>query len=423
MRLFPRTASRRLAAATIACALAAGAVTVPSANAEDLKDRHKQVQKQLQHAHSDLEDSSKALQNATLRLNAARADLDEARDDLAAARAKLAAARIRDREMQEKLDAAEERLAAAEQDLVDGRAALEVQRDAVVDVINDTYQGGNPQLLAFASMLNAETSSDLTRRDEVRDVIVGKETQAYDDLRAAEVLLEVRQDEVEDARDEVEVQREAAAEHLVMMAELTESAKAAKTRVVDLVRDRRDARQDAIKARKHDRAQLAKLKRQEKRIEQRIARAAARAARAAQRSGGGYRGSPSALFMRPVPGYVTSPYGYRVHPIYGYYGLHNGTDFHAPCGTALHAIGDGRVISRYYSSVYGNRVYIGLGMVNGKYLTAVYNHLSSYAVSPGRTVRRGQVIGYAGDTGWSTACHLHFTMLAGGRTVNPMTYL
>ncbi|HEU5057622.1 MAG TPA: hypothetical protein VFU21_13905, partial [Kofleriaceae bacterium] len=241
-------------------------MSVPLANAEDLKDKQKQVQKQLEHAHSDLEDSSKRLQNATLRLNAARAELDEARDDLADARAKLAAARIRDREMQQKLDAAEARLAAAERELVEGRAALEVQRDAVVDVINETYQGGNPQLLALASMLNAETSSDLTRRDEVRDAIVGKETQAYDDLRAAEVLLEVRQGEVEDARDDVEVQREAAADHLVTMTELTESARRAKVRVVDLFRDRRAARQDAIKARQHDRAQLARLERQEARI-------------------------------------------------------------------------------------------------------------------------------------------------------------
>ena len=400
--------------------MAAGALSVPLANAEDLKDRQKQVEKKIEHAHSDLEDSSAKLRNATLRLQAAREELGIAKADLAEARTKLAAARVRDEQMKVKLAAAVERLERAEADLVEGRADLEEQRDVVTDVITTIYQGGDPELLAFASLLNAETSSDLTRRDEIRDVIVGLETTAYDDLRAAEVLLEVRQDQVADAKDEVAVQQEEAAAHLVTMKGLHESAQKARAKVRELVRDRRGARQSAIKARKHDRYLLARLKKQEQRIKQRILEAARRAAR---NSNGGYRGDPGGLFLRPVPGYVTSPFGYRTHPIFGYYGLHNGTDFHAPCGTGLRAIGDGRVISRYYSSVYGNRLVVGVGMVNGRYITAVYNHLSSYSVGVGQTVSRGQILGRAGSTGWSTACHLHFTMMAGGRVVDPMNWL
>lgn len=403
--------------------MAAGALSLPLAHAEDLKDRQKQVEQKIEHAHSDLEDSSARLRNATLRLQAARESLGVAKADLAEARTKLAAARVRDREMKARLAEAEQRLAAAEADLVEGRAALEDQRDVVTDVITTIYQGGDPQLLAFASLLNAETSSDLTRRDEVQNVIVGRETTAYDDLRAAEVLLEVRQDQVADAKDEVAAQRKAAAEHLVTMKGLHESAQKARARVRELVRDSRDLRQKAAKARQHDRYLLSRLKKQEARIKARIAAAARRAAAAARKSGGGYRGSPGALFMRPVPGIVTSPYGYRTHPIFGYYGLHNGTDFRTPCGSAMRAIGDGRVISRYYSSVYGNRLVLGLGLVNGRYVTAVYNHASGYRVGVGQTVSRGEVVGYAGDTGWSTACHLHFTMMVGGRTVNPMAYL
>ena len=63
------------------------------------------------------------------------------------------------------------------------------------------------------------------------------------------------------------------------------------------------------------------------------------------------------------------------------------------------------------------------GWSTASYVTAIYNHLSSYAVGVGQSVSRGQVIGRAGSTGWSTACHLHFTMMAGGRTVNPMSWL
>lgn len=420
MRSFPRTARFRLVTALAVCATAAGALSVPLAHADDLKDRQKQVEQKIDHAHDDLEGSSSRLREATLRLEAAQRELAGAKADLVAARTRLAAARVRDREMKAKLAAAVERLARAEADLVAGRAALEDQRDVVTDVITTIYQGGDPQLLAFASLLNAETSSDLTRRDEIQAVIVGRETTAYDDLSAAEVLLQVREDQVTEARDEVAVQREAAAEHLITMTALHESAQRFRTKVRALVHDRRDARQSARKARAHDRHQLFRLRKQERRIKQRILAAARRAARS---SHGGYHGNPGALFMRPVPGYVTSPYGYRVHPIYGYYGLHNGTDFHAPCGTPVRAIGDGRVISRYYSSVYGNRLFVGVGMVNGQYVTAVYNHLSRYGVSAGQTVRSGQVLGLSGTTGWSTACHLHFSVMVGGHTVNPMNYL
>ena len=56
-------------------------------------------------------------------------------------------------------------------------------------------------------------------------------------------------------------------------------------------------------------------------------------------------------------------------------------------------------------------------------MTVIYNHLTSYAVGSGARVRRGQTIGHAGTTGWSTACHLHFTVLLNGSPVNPMNYL
>ncbi len=53
----------------------------------------------------------------------------------------------------------------------------------------------------------------------------------------------------------------------------------------------------------------------------------------------------------------------------------------------------------------------------------VYNHASGYRVSKGQRVARGDVIGYAGNTGWSTGCHLHFTVMENGIAVNPTKYL
>ena len=419
VRFFPRAARRRWAAAVAACAVAAGALTAPLANAEDLKHKQRAVHKKVESAHDDLEDSSAELRSATARLETAQAELDGARDHLVSVRARLGAARVRDEQMQRKLDEAMARLEAAEAELADGRVALMAQQDEVADVVNSVYQNGDPELLAFSSLLNAQNSSDLTRQIEANNVLVDRETQVYDDLRAAEVLLEVREQQVEAARDEVAVQREAAARHLVEMKDLRDQAVEAKQAVVVLVGERRSARQEATRARRHDRAVLDKLRREERRIKQMILRQARKAARAK----GGFDGATGGFLDRPVPGIVTSPFGYRRHPIYGYWGLHNGTDFRAGCGEPLHASASGRVITRYYSSVYGNRLYLGVGMVNGKFITVVYNHLSGYAASPGQEVSRGQVIGYGGTTGWSTACHLHYSVLANGVPVNPMNYM
>jgi murein DD-endopeptidase MepM/ murein hydrolase activator NlpD len=419
VRLFPRTARRRWVAAVAAGALAAGALTIPLAHAEDLKHKRRSAHHRVVAAHNDLEDSSAKMRRATARLESAEAELAGARSHLIRVRARLDAAKARDEQMRLKLQAAVERLEKAEADLAAGQVELTAQQDEVTDTVNSLYQNGDPELLAFTSLLQAKSPSDLTRQIEANHVLVDSETRAYDELRAAEVLLEVREQQVEEARDEVAVQREAAAEHLVEMKELRNQALVAKQAVEDLVRERRSARQEASRARQHDLAVLQKMRRKEQRIKQLILAQARRAARAR----GGFHGRSGGFLDRPVPGIVTSPFGYRRHPIYGYWGLHNGTDFRAGCGQPLYASASGRVISEYYDSVYGNRLYLGVGMVNGKFITVVYNHMSGYRVGGGQSVGRGDLIGYAGTTGWSTACHLHYTVLANGRPVNPMNFM
>jgi len=125
------------------------------------------------------------------------------------------------------------------------------------------------------------------------------------------------------------------------------------------------------------------------------------------------------LLMKPVNGPITSPYGWRIHPIYHYWGLHDGDDFGAPCGAPLFAVANGTVMSQYYSSVWGNRLYINLGLINGHNVTVIYNHLSAYRSHVGEHVTRGQVVGLVGTTGWSTGCHTHFTVMVNGKPVNP----
>lgn len=126
--------------------------------------------------------------------------------------------------------------------------------------------------------------------------------------------------------------------------------------------------------------------------------------------------SPAAL-MRPVSGRVTSPYGYRMHPILRFGRLHRGVDFQASWGTPVRAAADGLVSAAGWSGGYGSQVRIA----HAGGLQTSYSHLSSMVAEAGSRVRRGQVIGYAGSSGLSTGPHLHYEVTAGGEPIDPLS--
>lgn len=119
--------------------------------------------------------------------------------------------------------------------------------------------------------------------------------------------------------------------------------------------------------------------------------------------------------LAPVPGAVSSNFGMRRHPILGYNRMHAGIDFKAAYGTPIVAVNDGRVSSAGRSGGCG----IQVRLEHGGALSTRYCHMSRMAVTPGMSVRRGQVIGYVGSTGLSTGPHLHYEMYRGGRVINP----
>jgi murein DD-endopeptidase MepM/ murein hydrolase activator NlpD len=116
---------------------------------------------------------------------------------------------------------------------------------------------------------------------------------------------------------------------------------------------------------------------------------------------------------RPVPGAVTSPFGYR------WGALHAGVDMDARMGDPIKACTAGEVVIAGWLGGYGNAVVIDHGGGFG----TLYGHQSQIAVSVGQRVNAGQVIGYIGSTGYSTGPHLHFEVRIGGNPVNPVGYM
>ncbi|MGB9867327.1 MAG: peptidoglycan DD-metalloendopeptidase family protein [Bacillota bacterium] len=115
----------------------------------------------------------------------------------------------------------------------------------------------------------------------------------------------------------------------------------------------------------------------------------------------------------PVPGNISSRYGYRRS------GFHHGVDIACDVGTPVIAADSGVVTFSGRKAYYGEMIMIDHG--GGKMVT-VYGHLSSRAVSVGQTVQKGQVIGYSGMTGRTTGPHLHFEVRVDGDTVDPMQF-
>lgn len=116
---------------------------------------------------------------------------------------------------------------------------------------------------------------------------------------------------------------------------------------------------------------------------------------------------------------VSSPYGWRVHPVYGDWRFHNGVDLSAEQGTPIIATRSGVVTVATYHYQSGYYVYVNHqdGFIS-KYL-----HMTHYVVGPGDYVKAGEIIGYVGSTGTSTGPHLHFTIEYQGNYVNPADYI
>jgi murein DD-endopeptidase MepM/ murein hydrolase activator NlpD len=116
---------------------------------------------------------------------------------------------------------------------------------------------------------------------------------------------------------------------------------------------------------------------------------------------------------------TASGWGYRIHPIYKIRKFHYGMDFTAPSGTDIYSTGDGIVESATSSKRgYGNKLVIDHGF---GYKT-LYAHMQGFNVKPGQKVKRGDVIGFVGNSGLSTAPHLHYEVSLNGTRVNPVNY-
>lgn len=312
----------------------------------------------------------------------------------------------------------EAELVVAQADL-DKKAALFATRVRVM------YESGNISYLDV--LLNAGDMSDmLSCLDKVTQVM-DYDKKVMEDYRQAKEELEIKKASLEqDKADEVAYKgtlqskydslASSKKEQESIMAQLNANIEEKKKQT-----EKMEAEQAEINA---EIERLSRLAAEEARRKAELAKQQSKSGSGggSGSSGGGVSTPTSGTFTWPLPGYgsgsITSPYGYRKHPITGKRKLHAGLDLGAPKGTTIVAAASGTVVKSYMSSSYGNYTVIDHG---GGVMTA-YAHQSKRLVSAGDRVSAGQKIGLVGSTGNSTGNHLHFEVYVNGSTVNPMNY-
>ena len=271
---------------------------------------------------------------------------------------------------------------------------LEAQTKTLHRRIRDIYKNGQVNYLDV--LLGAKDFNDFVSRMDILKKIL-----AYDNALIQGTKTD--REALRKAKEQLETDR-------AKIVELRKLAAAKREQVASRRQERRGVLNAATYERETAERAYRELIETSRQIEQMIKRI---------QSGDKNIGGSTGTMTWPAEGEVTSPFGWRVHPIFGTQRLHTGIDIGADYGDAIRAADGGVVIHADWMGGYGNAVIIDHG--NG--ISTLYAHNSQLLVSEGQTVSKGQTVARCGSTGYSTGPHLHFEVRHNGSPVNPLNYL
>ncbi len=405
-------------------AQAEGAVPAWSSYDDEIAQANKDKKLQQQQA-SDLEGAltatDAAIADATLKLQQLNDKLPIVQEEYRLAKERFDAAVLQQKIVASKLAAAKAEDEALTTQIAADDVKIAELRNTLAEIARAEYQGAQENT-SLSIIFGATTSEQFVDDYSYRETTARVQANALvevEDLAAVNRNRKTRQEAVKAYIEKLKVQADA----LVVEAQAaSDAAEAKKAEVEQLLADAKDLKAYLDSQKEYYLQQQAQLEADQAALK--VELEALWQQKLAEEAVNG-TGSLVMGFLSPptaVP-YITSPYGWRFHPIYHVNRLHAGTDFRAYCGTAILASADGTVEWTTYKSGFGNQVMLYNGVVSGKVLYTSYNHLSKFNVSKGQKVKRGDVLAYAGSTGSSTACHLHFEVYVNGSTVDPMTLI
>lgn len=334
--------------------------------------------------------------------------IDATRDELDVINGKVSAVETRHSRLEREMAALRTRIAAKQAEITRATAAYRVRRDALNRRADAVYRQGD--LFYIQLLLESRSLGDLLARTSFVQQLMAEDQSIMAGLSADRRSLEAARGTLDRELRELDAKN----------AELTaeeNSMRELQSQRASRLADERDARAEKVGLLAETNENIARLKASVAAEEAE----AARIERLLKSSGSKGSGEHAGSMTWPCPGHetITSPYGWRVHPVLGTRKFHAGIDIRAPEGARIVAVAAGEVIFAGDRGGYGNCVMIDHG--NG--LVSVYAHQSSIAVSEGAHVKQGQRIGSVGSTGLSTGPHLHFEIRVNGDSRNPLNYL
>lgn len=371
--------SKKLAAAMVVL-LSLPLISPVLANEIEQKQQELQsVQQRMQEQQSRAKQAQRKVNSVSERLQSVQTELDGALSDYSEINREL-------EETEAQIEVNAELLATAEKNLVKRTQVLNRR-------MRDIYENG--QISYLDVLVGAADFTDLTTRVDLLKRILSQDAALIARVKAERQLV---------------VQKKAELEH--DRARIQELQKAAKAKKV-MIQNRRDAQQavldEAVNEKETADRAYQELLETSRQIERMI------------RNAGNKGGSAQATgaMVWPTGGPVTSPFGWRTHPIFGTQRLHTGIDIGADYGDDVVAVDSGVIIYADWMGGYGKAVIVE----HGGGISTLYAHNSELLVSEGQTVRKGQTVSRVGSTGYSTGPHLHFEVRQNGSPVNPLSYL
>lgn len=301
--------------------------------------------------------------------------------------------------LQHRLYTNKEQMKKAEEELTKTQSDLDQRVKFFRERLVEVYLNGQVSYLEV--LFSATDMHDFLVRMDLLASLLGQDVNLMDEIDAKVKDIQGQKEQIIAKRDHISKIKEETSAQEVKLKDQTEEKK-------QLLTEINAQKEEAEKA-------LDQLDKESRQISQQIRniQAAAKRVRRPAKSNG--------RFGWPVPGHlrITSPFGWRIHPILHTKRMHTGVDFGAPRGAQIVAADDGTVIFTGPYGAFGNVVIID----HGSGLSSMSAHMSSVGIKEGATVKAGQNIGKVGSTGWSTGPHAHFEVRVNGEPVDPMGYL
>ena len=382
---------KKQAAVLVALCLSAQ-LWIPSTWAESIEDKKSEledVQQQMEAKDAQRESQKKVISSAVDRLMEAQSELAQAKKELDEVEGRQQALSIKIRQNEAAL--------AAKQ------AEYKKTRSIYLKRLRDIYENGQVNYLDV--LLGSTDFRDFASRMYLLQRVIRRDFQLIDKLEAQRVALEHQQAVLAENKRELDA--------------LHKEVEAKKLVVEEKTRVRQELYNQALAEKAKMDAEYAELQRNSEEIKAMIQRLEEEERRRAEEEAAAASAGGTGELSWPVNGPITSPFGWRVHPIWGTQIFHAGIDIAADYGQPVHAADSGTVIYAGWMGGYGNAVMIN----HGGGMVTLYGHNQSFTVDVGDHVSRGQTIALAGSTGNSTGPHCHFEVRIHGEVTQPLAYL